>query len=82
MQNLWLKLKKNEKNVEKQIWFFLIFGTNWKRQFCVFNFFDNKSKKYHKTKCDTSLKSYDHAEFKSGTWKQILQPILPCKILG
>ena len=30
-----------------------------------------KSKKYHKIKCYTSLKSYDHAEFKSGAWEQI-----------
>ena len=30
-----------------------------------------KAKKYYKLKCDTSLKSYDQAEFKSGTWKQI-----------
>ena len=27
--------------------------------------------KEKKIKCDTSLKSYDHAEFKSGAWKQI-----------
>jgi len=42
-----------------------------KDNFAFLNFFDNKSKKYHKIKCDTSLKSYDHAEFKSGAWKQI-----------
>ena len=30
-----------------------------------------KSKKYPKIKCYTSLKSYDHAEFKSGAWEQI-----------
>ena len=30
-----------------------------------------KNKKYYKIKCDTSLKSYDHAELKSGAWKHI-----------
>ena len=28
------------------------------------------------------MKSFDHAEFKSGASKQIWQPILSCKILG
>ena len=28
------------------------------------------------------IKSYNHAELKSGAWKQIWQPILSCKILG
>ena len=49
-------------------------------KFQIRNNFDNlyfhekfqvKSKKYYKIKSDTSLKSYDHAEFKSGAWKQI-----------
>ena len=33
--------------------------------------FKVKSLKYHKIKRDTSLKSYDYAEFKSRAWKQI-----------
>ena len=41
-----------------------------------------KAKKYNKINSDTLFKSYDHAEFNSGGWKQILQPILSCKILG
>ena len=49
-------------------------------KFQIKNNFDNlyfhakswvKSKKYYKIKRDTSLKSYYHAEFKSGAWKQI-----------
>ena len=35
----------------------------------IYTFMQNlrlKAKKYYKIKCDTSLKTYDHAEFKSG----------------
>jgi len=50
--------KKNLEQIEKD-------------NFTFSNFYYNKSKKYHKINCDTSLKSYDHAEFKSGASKKI-----------
>ena len=37
----------------------------------IYTFMKNIKVKYHKIKNDTLLKSYDHAEFKWGAWKQI-----------
>ena len=38
----------------------------------IYTFMQNLSLKARNTiKCDTSLESYDHSEFKLGAWKQI-----------